>query len=134
MVGDWGLQAASPFYPVVITLGGRTIRIGQANNIFIFPGVGLGVLAGRATRVTDAMFSVAAEALAHEVSEANLADGMLFPRLSELRHCTARVAEAVLREALRARLAPPQDGVSEAGLIRSSMWEPVYPSYVAVAG
>jgi malate dehydrogenase (oxaloacetate-decarboxylating) len=122
------IASGSPFEPV--PWKGRTIRIGQANNIYIFPGVGLGVLAARATNVTDAMFTVAAEALAHEVSEAHLAEGMLFPPLSGLRRSTARVAEAVVREAVRAGLAPPLASGTEADLIRASMWEPVYPRYL----
>ena len=78
------------------------------------------------------MFSVAAEALAQTVSEENLAEGMLFPPLSGLRKSTARVAEAVVREAVRAGLAPPLGAGGEVELIRSSMWDPVYPTYVAI--
>ena len=122
------IASGSPFDPV--TWEGRTIRIGLANNIYIFPGVGLGSMTCRATRVTDSMFSAAAEALAGEVNEADLASGVLFPPLSRLRHTTARVAEAVVRQAIREGLAKPMPGDSVAALITAAMWVPEYRRYI----
>jgi len=123
------IASGSPFEPV--DWQGRTIRIGMANNIHIFPGVGLGSLTAHATRVTDGMFSAAAEALAGEVTEKNLADGMLFPSLTKLRQSTARVAEAVVQEAIRQGVAQPQSADSVAALIAAAMWVPEYRNYLA---
>jgi malic enzyme len=122
------IAAGSPSEPV--TWRGRTIRIGQANNIYIFPGIGLGVLTSRAPRVTDAMFTVAAEVLASEVSDADLSAGLLFPPLSALRQVTARVAEAVMRHAVENGLAQPLSDVSVSEAIAAAMWVPAYLQFV----
>jgi malic enzyme len=119
------VATGSPFDPVAV--GGRQVRIGQGNNAFIFPGVGLGVLVSEAREVTDAMFVAAADTLAAELAPDDLAAGSLFPRISELRRLTARVAEAVVRQAATDGVARnPSDDPAEA--VASSMWEPVYPA------
>jgi malic enzyme len=119
------VATGSPFDPVAV--GGRQVRIGQGNNAFIFPGVGLGVLVSEAREVTDAMFVAAADTLAAELAPDDLAAGSLFPRISELRRLTARVAEAVVRQAAADGVARnPSDDPAEA--VASSMWEPVYPA------
>jgi malic enzyme len=117
------VATGSPFEPV--TLGGRTHRIGQANNVFVFPGVGLGAIVSEARRVTEEMFAAAAAALAAEVGPEDLAEGSLFPRIGRLRAVTARVAEAVVREAQASgqaarKVDDPARAVAEA------MWEPAY--------
>lgn len=121
------IAAGSPYDPV--KWNGKPIRIGQANNIYIFPGVGLGILASGASRVSDAMFSTAAEALAMEVSDADLNAGMLFPPLADLRRITARVAEAVVQDAIREGVAPEPANGSVAETIASAMWYPEYPAF-----
>ena len=123
------VATGSPFEPVDV--GGRQVRIGQGNNAFVFPGVGLGVLISEAREVTDGMFAAAADALAEQLAPEDRDAGSLFPRVAELRRITAKVAEAVIRQAIAdgvARNAPedPADAVSAA------MWEPVYPSIDAV--
>ncbi len=87
----------SPFAPV--EFDGRTFIPGQGNNTYIFPGVGLGVLATGADRITDDMFLAAARALADHVSESHLATGRIFPPLEEIRDVSAAVAAGVVNVA-----------------------------------
>ncbi len=121
--------SGSPFDPV--TLDGRRFVPRQGNNSYIFPGVGLGVVAVRATRVTDEMFMAAARTLAETVGEDDLAQGSLYPPLNRVRDVSARIATAVAEVAFRRGLAgvePPED---LADYVRSQMYEPRYASYVA---
>ena len=119
------VATGSPFDP--ITHKGRRHRFSQGNNVYVFPGVGLGALVARAQKVTDSMFTVAARELAAAVSESDLGEGALFPPLSELREVTARVASAVVREARDKGLgrAIADDEVDAA--VREAMWVPAYP-------
>ncbi len=116
--------SGSPFEPV--TLGGRTHVPGQANNSYIFPGVGLGLLVSGATRVTDGMFFAAAAALASLVTEEDLAVGRLFPAQTRMREVAQAVARAVAGEAFAHRLAtrPEPDDLAEA--IGRAMYRPDY--------
>ncbi len=111
---------------------GRTVRIGQGNNVFVFPGVGLGVLVAEAREVTEAMFAAAAETLAAQVSEADLSEGLVFPPMRELRRVTVRVAEAVVREARDAGLGRPFTDAQIPEAVGAAMWEPDYPDLVPV--
>jgi len=123
------VATGSPFDPV--EAGGRRVRIGQGNNAFIFPGVGLGVLVSEAREVTDAMFAAASDTLAAQLQDEDLQAGSLFPRIAELRRITAKVAESVVRQALRDAVASnPPDDPAEA--VAAAMWEPVYPAIEVV--
>jgi len=102
------IATGSPFPPS--NYGGRLIRIGQCNNVFIFPGVGLGIIASGSHRVTDAMFSAAARVLSEFSPALKDPDGPLFPPLEPLRDISYRVALAVGTEAIRY------------GLTRAMMW------------
>ncbi len=123
------VATGSPFDAV--RYEGREHRASQANNVYVFPGVGLGVLVAGAKLVTDSMFTVAAQALANLVSPEDLSKGALFPPLTQLRSVTATLAAAVVREAGRLGLgAPIADGDVER-LVDEAMWFPDYPRVVA---
>ncbi len=119
------MATGSPFEPVEV--GGRKVRIGQGNNAFVFPGVGLGVLVSEAREVTDGMFAAAADALAAQLPEEDLRAGVLFPRIAGLRAVTAHVAEAVVRQAVSEGVARsvPED---PAAAVAAVMWDPAYPA------
>jgi malate dehydrogenase (oxaloacetate-decarboxylating)(NADP+) len=114
--------SGSPFEPV--DYGGRTLVPGQANNAYIFPGVGLGVVTCRARSVTDEMFFAAARALAEEVIPSDLEQGRVYPALKEIRRVSAAIATAVAEVALEPR---PDD---LRGHLESRMYQPDYWSYV----
>ena len=118
----------SPFDPV--TLDGRTFVPRQGNNSYIFPGVGLGAIASGARRITDEMFMGAAHALAHCVTESDLAQGSLYPALPRIREVSAGIATTVAQVAHRRGLATgpvPQDIAAD---IQSRMYETGYQSCV----
>jgi malic enzyme len=118
------VATGSPFEPVAY--GGRNIKIGQGNNVFVFPGVGLGVLLSEAREVTEGMFAAAARRLADEVREEDLSAGSLFPSVSEIRRVTAAVAEAVIRKACDEGVGRqiPDEAIPLA--VAASMWQPDY--------
>ena len=118
------VATGSPFDPVVHD--GRTIRIGQCNNSFIFPGVGLGVTVARATHVSNGMFLAAARALAEQVSANDLAETAVYPHLSAIRECSHAVATAVIRRAVAEGHADPGVLMNLEKTVRRGMWFPEY--------
>jgi malate dehydrogenase (oxaloacetate-decarboxylating)(NADP+) len=120
--------SGSPFAPV--TLEGRTFVPGQGNNAYIFPGVGLGVIACEAKRVTDQMFYLAAKALANEVLESDLQQGRIFPALTRIQEVSAVIATRVAELAYQKKLARKRRPANLSAHIRSAMYRPHYESYV----
>jgi malate dehydrogenase (oxaloacetate-decarboxylating)(NADP+) len=121
--------SGSPFDPV--TLGSIRFVPGQGNNAYVFPGVGLGVIASGSRLVTDEMFLAAAEALARQVSLAELRDGRVYPKLSRIREVSVEIAVAVIETARRLGLAERDLHGDLRAEIRALMFEPNYPVYSA---
>jgi malate dehydrogenase (oxaloacetate-decarboxylating) len=121
------VATGSPFPPVIFE--NRVIHIGQCKNAFIFPGVGLGVLASNARRVTDEMFVAAARALAEFSPALKDETASLFPALEEVRKVSRRVALAVATEAERAGLAEMTTREEVGRRIDEKMWVPRYAPY-----
>jgi malate dehydrogenase (oxaloacetate-decarboxylating)(NADP+) len=119
--------SGSPFPPCVV--GGQTFVSGQGNNSYIFPGVGLGVVATESRHVTDQMFAAAARTLASLVEPADLEMGRIYPSLRRIREVSAAIAVAVAEVAFEAGLAQVARPASTMALVKSVMWTPRYRDY-----
>ena len=115
------IATGSPFPPVAYD--GREIRIGQCNNSFIFPGVGLGVIASGARRVTDAMFAAAARVLSDFSPALHDPEGALYPALERVRTVSKAVALAVAAEAQKSGLAPATTETDLEQKVARKMWQ-----------
>jgi malate dehydrogenase (oxaloacetate-decarboxylating)(NADP+) len=120
--------SGSQFPPVV--MDGQTFVPGQANNSYIFPGVGLGILASEASRVTDEMFAHAAKALDKQVSEEDFMLGRIYPSLSRIREVSVNIALAVAKIVFARGLTAMPKPPDLLGHIKSKMYDPTYQEYV----
>ncbi|QRN03083.1 oxaloacetate-decarboxylating malate dehydrogenase [Legionella sp. MW5194] len=121
------IGTGSPFG--VIKRRGQDFRIDQTNNVYIFPGMGLGLIAVQARRVTDKMFMAAAKALASCSPALQNPNANLLPPLDDVREVSYRVALAVAKEAVKSEWADYKTEADIEKCIRAHIWEPVYVPY-----
>ena len=122
------IAAGSPFPDVHYQ--GRSIRIAQCNNVYIFPAMGLALLATRTRRVTDSMFLAAAHALAAQSPAIADASAPLLPKLTGLRQAAVEIAFAAAEQAQREGLSPKTAPEALRNAIISAQWAPHYSSYL----
>ena len=122
------VATGSPFDAVEVD--GERHEVGQANNVFIFPGLGLGAIAAESRSITDRMFLLAARTLADAVTAERLASGALYPPVGDLRSVSRAIAIAVAREAVETGLAGIAPGHEIEALIDAAMWSPAYVPYL----
>lgn len=122
------IGTGSPFAP--FEFGGVTHHFAQTNNSYIFPGVGLGVLAVQARRISDGMFLAAARALAGLSPARDSGAGRLLPTLDRMREVSCSIAAAVACQARAEGLAPALEDAQIEERIHARMWQPVYRPYV----
>jgi malate dehydrogenase (oxaloacetate-decarboxylating)(NADP+) len=120
--------SGSPFPEVHID--GQTFVPGQANNAYIFPGVGLGVVASEASRVTDEMFTAAAKSLTDQVSSDDLKLGRIYPSLLRIRDVSANIALVVAHVVFSRKLTQMPKPADLAGHIKSNMYQPDFHPYI----
>jgi len=125
------IGTGSPFPP--IERNGKTFRIDQTNNAYVYPGIGLGAITVKARRISDAMFLAAARTIAEFSPAKRDPQANLLPPLVEIRDLTFHVARAVAKQAQAENLADPtSQALSDeavAAAIKGIMWEPVYATY-----
>jgi malate dehydrogenase (oxaloacetate-decarboxylating) len=124
--GNAIVATGSPFEPVEIN--GKTYTISQCNNSYIFPGVGLGVVASRATRVTDNMLMASSYALA-EYSAVHNSGSELLPDLKDIREVSQYIAKMVYKQAILDGVTPDVSDETIGKAIERNFWRPFYRTY-----
>lgn len=121
------VATGSPFPPV--SLEDRTVETSQCNNLYVFPGVGLGTLVAKAPKITDEMFLAASEALSAMVSAAEQERGLLLPPLSSVRQVARAVAVAVAKKARDQGLGRLLADEEIEDVVSRAQWEPRFVPY-----
>ncbi|MCL1598089.1 MAG: NAD-dependent malic enzyme [Actinomycetia bacterium] len=124
------VATGSPFDPV--EYDGVTHHVGQANNVFIFPGMGLGIIAVGAREVTDSMFLEAAKALSRMTDQGLVDMGQLYPSIEDVRSVSRAVAIAVAKRAVKDGVADSVDDIE--AIVDAEMWYPEYPEVRPATG
>ena len=118
----------SPFAPVAV--GNKTFVPRQGNNSYVFPGIGFGCIFARAKTIPNQIFLTAAKTLANLVSESDLANGSLYPPLSQVRELSAHIAVAVADYCFKNGLAQVERPADLDKAVREAMWQPTDPKFV----
>jgi malate dehydrogenase (oxaloacetate-decarboxylating) len=121
------IGTGSPFPP--LSLNGTLRTVDQTNNAYIFPGLGLGLIAAKARHVTDKMLMLAARTLAENSPAAINRNAPLLPTFNDIRHVSLKIAETVALEAFHTGLTPYEDQSSLIQSIKDHVWEPHYKNY-----
>jgi malate dehydrogenase (oxaloacetate-decarboxylating) len=121
------VATGSPFPPV--DMGDQTIEIAQCNNSYIFPGIGLGVITAKASRITDNMIMMASKALADASPVVQTGSGALLPPLDAIRSVSKVIAKAVILQAIADDVALPIPIELIDGKIEKNFWHPEYREY-----
>jgi len=120
--------SGSPFDTVMVE--GKAYVPGQGNNAYVFPGVGLGVIACGIKHVTDEMFFAAAQTISQAVSRSDIENGCIYPDISRIRDLSVQIAVAVADVAYRRQLATVAQPDDLEAFIKSQMYDPVYQNYL----
>jgi malic enzyme len=120
------MVTGSPFDPV--DYDGKTLQVSQGNNVYVFPGVGLGAIVSQASQVTDGMLATAAHELAAMATEEDMARAMLYPPLADLRAITRVIARAVAIEACESGVAEPMTPEEIDKALDLEIWDLDYPT------
>ena len=124
------VATGSPFAPVEV--GGEKRRIGQANNVFVFPGIGLGTIVSGATEITGSMIGASSTALAHALEESTIEERCLMPVVDELWNICGIVGLAVAQQAIADGVATFTDANALEERIGEYRWKPEYPEVLKV--
>ncbi|WKD51301.1 NAD-dependent malic enzyme [Microbulbifer spongiae] len=125
--GEALVATGSPF--AAVEIGGHSIAVAQCNNVYIFPGIGLGVIAAGATQVTDGMLMAASNALAEQAPVVKHGEGALLPHLSTIRALSKHIARAVAAQAQLDGVAPKVSGENLERSLARNFWRADYRNY-----
>jgi malate dehydrogenase (oxaloacetate-decarboxylating)(NADP+) len=120
--------SGSPFDPV--EMNGKTYYTSQGNNMYIFPGIGLGAVACQATKITDSMFYIASKTLAKTVSNEEIARGQVYPDITQIREVSKRIAVEVCKIAFKEKLARIEEPENLEEFVSDQMYTPYYAPIV----